>query len=108
MATYPTLPTAYDSEIKPMAKVVIERAEDGTGRGRAFFASEKAQITIKHTFLTATQKATLDGFYIANRLLQVTYTDWFGTTHTAIFTGAPVYKMRVGNYCDAAVTLEDV
>jgi hypothetical protein len=108
MDTYPDLPTDYGSDPKPIAKtgIVIDRAADGTARSRSF-GDDKVQIPVKHPRLDATQKAMLDAFYAANRLLRFTYvskTD--GVSRTCMFAGMPAYTLEKGQRWNAAVLLE--
>ena len=107
-APYPSLPFSYDSEIRPISKVIIDRAEDGTGRGRMFHATDKYQLTIKHSRLTQSEKITLDLFYGENRGLAVSLTDWMGVVRTIIISTPPSYRVFPGNYYDAVLIAEDV
>ena len=73
MATYPTLPTRSGADPSPATSLVIDRAEDGTGRARSFGA-DKVKFKIVHPWLSASDKSTLDAFYATNRLLPFDYT----------------------------------
>ncbi len=110
MNTYPDLPTEYGSDPKPIAKtgIVIDRAADGTARVRSF-GDQKVQIPLKHPRLDAAQKATLEAFYTANKLLPFTYvskTD--GVSRTCFFAGMPAYTLEKGQRWNASVPMEQM
>ncbi len=107
MATYPTIATLYGSDPEPISKPAIDRAEDGTARARSF-ANDKARIKITHPWLDATEKAALDAFYLANRLLAITYVSPSdGVSRTCLFAAAPAYKRQPNAHWDATVLLEE-
>jgi hypothetical protein len=109
VAAYPTLPTSYQSDPRPIKGTAIDRAEDGTARVRSYFASDKVSFSIKHEWLSASQKATLDAFYAANRMLTFDYTSPADSvTRTCVFTAPIAYTRRPGNYWDATVEMEQV
>lgn len=108
MANYPTLDTAYGSDPEPIGKPAIDRAEDGTARVRNY-ASDKVRIKLAHPWLNATDKATLDAFYAANQLLEITYVSPSDSvSRTCVFAAAPSYKREVGSFWTATVMLEQV
>jgi hypothetical protein len=109
MAAYPTLPTSYQSDPKPIKSLTIDRAEDGTARVRSYFASDKVTFSIKHETLSSSQKATLDAFYAANRLLTFDYTSPADSvTRTCVFASPIAYTRQPGDYWDATVEMEQV
>lgn len=108
MAAYPDLYIAYQSDPEPIGSIVIDRSEDGTGRGRAISA-DKMQFSLLHEFLTAAQKTTLSAFYTANRLIPFDYTSASdGVTYSCIFSGAIKYERQPGDYWHATVLMEEV
>lgn len=109
MATYPTLPTEFKSDPKPLNKLDIDRAEDGTARARSFYTSDKHGIPLTHPRITAAEKATLAAFYAANRLIPFDYvslTD--GGTYSCLFAKPPRYELHSDGRWTAAVELEQV
>lgn len=107
-ATYPTLDTDYGSDPDNSTGLKIDRAEDGTARGRSY-GGDKARIKVVHRSLDSADKATLDAFYATNRLLAITYVSPSDSvSRTCIFAAAPTYKREPGTYWTAAVLLEEV
>ena len=108
MNTYPTLTTESGSDPTRLTKLSIDRAEDGTARVRSF-ASDKSALKLTHPWLSSADKATLDAFYAANRLLVficISLAD--GVTRNCVFVGAPQYRREVGNFRTATVEMEQV
>lgn len=109
MATYPVLKTAYKSDPAPLDKIQIDRAEDGTGRGRSFYASSKVAIKPMHPFMTAAERTTLDAFYAVNRLLEFNYAcPASGITYVAMFAKPPVYEILPGGWFNGKTEMEQV
>lgn len=108
MATYPTLPTSPGSDPEPINKIDIDRAEDGTARGRAY-GSDKHRMQLEHPWLTAAEKATLAAFYSANRLLPFDYVSpCDGVSRAMLFSKPIAYRREVGQYWTAKVEAEEV
>lgn len=108
MATYPTLPTSYGSDPAPANSLVIDRAEDGTGRARSFGA-DKAKYKVVHPWLSAADKSALDAFYAANRLLAFNYTSPADDTlRSCLFAGPVAWKREPGSRWTATVGMEQV
>ena len=109
MATYPTLPTRAGGDPQPINGIEIDRAEDGTARGRSFHSTDKVRFSLEHPYLTATQKATLAAFYTTNRLLAFDYVSTSsGATHSCLFSRPPAYAYQAGDYWTAKVEMETV
>ena len=107
MATYPTFVTAPGSDLEPIQSVEIDRAEDGTARGRSYYTSDKHIGKVVHPWMTAAEKATLDAFYTTNRLLAFDYTSLGdNVSRSMLFAGAPKYKREVGEFWTATVPME--
>lgn len=104
---YPTLPTLRDSYIDQDGGIDPERATNGTLRVRVMFPADKRQFNVAH-ILTATQKANLDAFYAANKLLDVDYR-WppDGVVYVVRFAAPPQYR-HVGRSFEARVRLLEV
>lgn len=108
MATYPDLPTKRGSDPEPLTKTNIDRAEDGTARGRNY-GDDKVKISVEHPYLTAAEKATLDAFYTANRLVPFDYlSPSDGVSRSMLFARAPQYLAGPGNRYTARVEMEQV
>lgn len=108
MATYPTLPTKYGSDFGPATSLVIDRAEDGTGRARRFGA-DKGKASVVHPWLDAADKAVLDAFYSANRLLPFDYTSPADSiSRSCLFAGPIAWKREYGSRWTATVGIEEV
>lgn len=106
--TYPTLDTARGSDPVNATQLSVDRAEDGTARGRSYGA-DKVRFKIVHPGLSSSDKTTLDTFYSDNRLLTVTYVSPADSaSRTCIFAAKPEYKREAGSYWTATVLLEEV
>lgn len=89
MAAYPNLGQTTESRESWEDDVKIDRASNGTARGRALFAGPKLALQIAHIC----ERADLDSllaFYDSNRLLSVDVT-WAGdnVTRQMIFSAPP-------------------
>lgn len=105
---YPDLPTAYGSDPKPIGMIKVDRAEDGSARARAT-GGDKMAIPLVHPRLSSADKATLDAYYSANRLLEFDYVSKAdGNTYTCVFAKAPRYEVHPGSRWTATVELEEV
>lgn len=109
MATYPTLPTRAGGDPQPIDSIEIDRAGDGSARGRSLYSSDKARFSLEHPWLTAAQKSTLSAFYTANRLIPFNYISGMsGATHSCLFSKPPAYTYQRGGYWTAKVEMEEV
>lgn len=103
---YPDLPTAAGSDPEPLAMTKLDRAEDGSARGRAL-GEDKMSFKLEH-YVNAAQKATLDAYYAANRLLEFAYTsNSDGNTYTCLFASRPKYERLSPSLWRATVELEE-
>jgi hypothetical protein len=108
MATYPTLPTRAGGDPLPINGLEIDRAEDGTARGRSFHDSDKVRFSLEHPFLTSTQKAMLAAFYTTNRLIEFDYVSISsGSTYGCLFSKPPAYIYQPGDFWTAKVEMEE-
>lgn len=108
-AVFPTLPIASSSKKETLDDIQVDRATDGTLRGRSFWAATKKRIKVDLSLLTAAQMTTLDTFYNTNRLLPIDLL-WphDGVTYTNLwFVGPPSETKRYnGGRADMTLTLE--
>lgn len=107
MATYPTLATKYGADPKPISSTCpqIDRAEDGTARGRSF-GDDKMEFRIEHPFLSSTDKSTLATFYSTNRLLAFSYVSLSdGATYSCLFDGPIEWTREPGGRFTAKVRI---
>jgi len=96
MAAYPNLGQTTQSRESWEDDVKIERASNGTARGRALFAGRKLELQIAHV-VERSDVATLLSFYDTNRLLPVDVT-WAGdgVTRAMLFAGPPDVRPEGG------------
>lgn len=90
MAAYPTYGQLLASEIDGDGGIVLDRAQDGTTRGRAFYPATKRAFTVRH-LLSAAELVTLHTFYETNKLVTFSFA-WTGPdsgTYTCFFAGRP-------------------
>lgn len=96
MAAYPSLGQTNQSRESWADDVQIERASNGTARGRALFTGRKLELQISHV-VERSDVATLLAFYDTNRLLPVDVT-WVGdgVTRTMLFGSPPDVQTEGG------------
>jgi hypothetical protein len=108
--TYPPLKTSFGSDpVVTDGGVAIDRAEDGTARVRSYWTTPNAKFTLTHAGISSTDKAMLDAFYAANRLLAFTYVSPIDlVSRTCLFAATPTYKLAEGGILTATVKIEEV
>jgi len=95
-----TIPISYDTDLKPNSGKQIILAEDGTVVVLDFFAQPTYTGTIICPFLTDTQRAAIETFYLANRTLVWQFQHpGDGYSYSLYFSNAPHTKrfMADGN-----------
>lgn len=96
MAAYPNLGQTTESRESWEDDVKIDRASNGTARGRALFAGRKLALQIAHICERAEVDSLL-AFYDSNRLLSVDVA-WSGdnVTREMIFSAPPDVQLEGG------------
>lgn len=109
MAAYPTLAWSAGTKVDRDGGYESARATNGVLKVRKLFDAEKRDFQLVH-LITAGEKATLEAFYGANKLLDVSLTAADdGVVYTVRFVAAPVYEWRPGVLtCLARVHLLEV
>ena len=101
MSTYPTFTynPSQRSDEALLDDLQIDRASNGTPRGRAFYTAPKKVFTVVHEAMTSAERATLLAFYAANRLLTFDFV-WAadGVTYICLFAAAPKSTITSGTY----------
>ena len=107
MAAYPTLPWGRNNtKISREGGFQPVRATNGALKVRKLYSTEKKQWDIEH-WLTDAQKATLETFYQANKVLNITVTTPDdGATYTARFATAPTYTAQVSYWVTTVKLME--
>jgi len=106
MATFPTFSQHVTTASKLLDDVRIDRAANGTARARVFYAAAKYEFDVVQAALTPAQRATLEAFYAANRLLTVDFvSDFTGATHTCFMEGPPEFMPLGANLYRARTKL---
>lgn len=106
MADYPDFPVLRDSTAKRRDGLQIDRAVNGSARGRQLWAATKATLVLKHV-LSDAERATLDAFYLANRGLEVSVDNVLASGDFLI-SAPPQYRQITVSMWEASVTLEEV
>ena len=108
MSTYPTLGQTTQSREDYETGVVLERASNGTLRGRQLWAGAKLKLTLVHVCERADVDALL-AFYAANVVtpVDVLY-DGDNTTHSMMFDGKPVPQPLGGSIWRVTSNLVEV
>lgn len=108
MATYPTLSRQMSnaSTVTVLDDLQVDRATNGTPRVRALYTVPKLAFTAIHPMASGAEKATMEAFYSANRLLPITF-EWpaDGTTYTCLFAAPPRYAPAAGRLWTITVDL---
>jgi len=102
---YPSFDQMLKSTEQWIDDVAIDRSISLAARGRSFATAKKKGFTLIHQ-LTATQWATLETLYDANRILRVTLT-WNrdGNSYVCFFNGPPKYVFLSPTVLDVTVML---
>jgi len=90
MAAYPlTNVLRKGSQEEWLDDIVADRTVNGSVKVRALYSAKKRRFILRH-LLNATERASLQTFYDANRLLNITLV-WpvDGVTYTCVFAKAP-------------------
>jgi hypothetical protein len=108
MAAYPSYRCTADSTAEPEAGIDAERATNGLLRVRALYPADKTTFEVRH-ILTNAERDALWAFYLANKLLDVTFR-WQGDgqTYTVRFGAAPRFRRRWPLHHEATVRLLEV
>lgn len=109
---YPTLPIAYGVTERFTTDRKLERASNGTLRGRVFYTTKKRTFKIQHPALTPAQLATFDAFYDSNLSSTFTFTytndGIVFTDYTVAFSADPVRTPLDGGRVNVDLELTEV
>ena len=108
---FPALSFSLGSEEAVKDGVIVDRAMNGTAKGRNLFTTKKRSFSLRFTATTAANKATLEAYYDANRatVVAIPWTD--AVTRNCIMTGikfAPGPNLPSGRRWDVIITVEEV
>ncbi len=96
---YPTFTYAIsqDSSETTLDDLQIDRASNGTPKGRAFYTVPKMQFELVHQGMSSAEKATLKAFYAANRTTPFDLV-WAGDgeTYSCLFSAPPRFAVEPG------------
>lgn len=106
MAAYPNIAQDLDSTETVLDDVQVDRATNGAPRVRALYTALKREFSVVHRWATGAEKASVEAFYAANRLVSFTFV-WKGdgATYTCCFAGAPNYKPLRGGTWEIVVRM---
>lgn len=106
MASYPSFKQSMSSDEQTLDDIEIDRAVNGTPKLRAYYTARKKIFKIRHNYLLASEKTTLDSFYEANRLITFTFT-WNadGVVYTCLFAGPIKYSPAPAGRWEAEVNM---
>lgn len=88
MDTYPSVGFQVGSSAGSIDDIRIDRASNGSARGRAFYTARKTPFSLKHTASKATA-LTLLAFYDDHRGVEFSLPWVDGTTYTCLFAAGP-------------------
>lgn len=106
MAAYPNIAQDLDSTETVLDDLQVDRATNGAPRVRAMYTAPKRVFAVVHRWITPAEKASVDAFCSANRLLSFTFV-WQadGVTYTCKFSGPPNYKPMRGGWWEVVVPM---
>jgi len=108
MATYPTLPTTYESSFEIIDGIETVRATNGSLKVRKLAPADKRRFMLIHK-LTSAQRTTLHNFYGTNAELDVTYVDLADSaSYTVRFVKSPVHIPQPHGWFMSTAVLEEV
>lgn len=102
MADYPAFPLLRDSSAKHKDGIQIDRAQNGTARGRSLWVSSKRTRILKH-ILSDADLASLEAFYAANRAAVITLDG-----RSYLMDGPPQSRQVTPQFSEVTVSLEEV
>lgn len=107
--SYPSNLIAYGSTRTLETDRKMERASNGTTRGRVLFTSPKSKFQVKHENLSPAEFTVFQDFYAANMYAPFTML-WpaTGVTYTCIFASDPVETPTLGGAISVSVEVQEV
>lgn len=113
MPSYPaSLPQSAESTEEWSDPLLISYSRAGSVKARRLQGAKKRVFTIRHKNLTATQVASLETFYNANRssAFDFAWNDSPATTYSVIFADDRGLQLSrvAGNYYDVSVKMAEV
>lgn len=107
MAAFPNLPFDAETAEELLDDIKLDRASNGTARGRALYAAPKLRLNAAFRALTGAQRNTVDAHYAAHRSASFALM-WRGQTYTVAYTGAPKWSRIGGVLWNLNLTFEEV
>jgi hypothetical protein len=107
MAAFPNLPFDAETAEELLDDIKLDRATNGSARGRALYAAPKLRLTAAFRALTAAQRAAVDAHYSAHRSASFALL-WRGQTYTVAYTTAPKWGRIGGVLWNLNTTFEEV
>jgi hypothetical protein len=106
VATYPAIPIEYGASEAMETDRQMERASNGTARGRVFFTSAKRRFSISHKHVKAADLATYKAFHAANIAVAFDFVYPADTvTYSCLFAKDPVYTPSIPGRTTISVEL---
>jgi len=107
MAAFPNLPFDAETAEEWIDDIKLDRASNGSARGRALYASPKLRLTSAFRALSLAQRSAVDAHYLAHRNAAFSVV-WRGQTYTMAYTVPPRWSRVGGVLWNLNVTLEQV
>lgn len=107
MTAFPNLPFDAETTEEAIDDIRLDRASNGSARGRALYAATKLRLVAAFRALTVTQRADVDAHYQAHRTTSFAVV-WRGQTYTMAYTVPPRWSRVGGVLWNLNVTLEQV
>lgn len=111
MPTYPTTLKVSPSSTKSLkTDRQLDRASNGTLRGRVFYTAPKSSFSVEHEAMSTTDRDSFQTFYNTNMNLSFSFV-WpqDGVTYTVMFGDKePVFKPAGGDRVSIGFSLEQV
>lgn len=104
---YPNYPQGSRSSIATLDGLTLDRASNGSVRGRSLWSSSKRLFSVEHV-LTATDLDALRTFYDANKTTAFDFV-WAGNgeTYSVVFRGMSNAAHLGGGYWRVSAELEE-
>lgn len=88
MPPFPNTAYSQDTQILAEPNVLLDKASDGTIRGRVLNAAEVYEVTLVHNNLTEAQANAIEDFYETDPTQEVNVT-WRSVTYNCRWMGKP-------------------
>lgn len=106
--SYPAFKWLLTSDVDADGGVILDRAQDGSVRGRSLYPTTKRKFAGRH-LLTKAECADLLSHYEANKTVsfEITWTGPHPGTYTVLYRACPKFRPQAPDVFDVEVLLDE-